>query len=122
MMEKRVTYSEIRSWFLDSYYDYCRAKLGHKSPWVEDESEAGYAYSELESAFELPVERLMLEVLALIFSAGRSPSPVTNYHLDAIAGFLKDSELSAVLGCLPSDEAAKLKSDLRILGFVDICD
>ncbi len=34
-MEERVTYGEIRAWFLGSYYNYCRVKLNHQSPWVE---------------------------------------------------------------------------------------
>jgi len=117
-MEDRVTYSEIRSWFLDSYYNYCRAKLSHKSPWVDGESEAGHAYSELENAFELPVEKLMLEVLTLIFSAGRSPIPVVNYHGDVIRELLKDYGLLAALDDLPSDEAEAFRGDLKILGFV----
>ncbi len=62
-MEERVTYGEIRAWFLGSYYNYCRVKLNHQSPWVEGESEVGYAYSELENSFDLPIEKLMLEVL-----------------------------------------------------------
>ena len=48
-MEERVTYGEIRAWFLGSYYNYCRVKLNHQIPWVEGESEVGYAYSELEN-------------------------------------------------------------------------
>ncbi len=36
-MEERVTYGEIRAWFLGSYYNYCRVKLNHQSPWVEGE-------------------------------------------------------------------------------------
>lgn len=121
-MEGRVTYYEIRSWFLESYYNYCRVKLSHQSPWIEGESEAGYAYSELENAFELPVEKLMLEVLTLILFAGRSPISVVNYHLDVIRGLLKDCELPDFLDCLPSGEAEALKGDLRILGFFDIHD
>ncbi len=75
-MEDRVAYSEIRAWFLGCYYNYCRVKLGHQSPWREGESEAGYAYSELEKTFDRPIEKLMLEVLALVLSAGRSSEEV----------------------------------------------
>ncbi|WP_134677849.1 Imm2 family immunity protein [Ectopseudomonas khazarica] len=115
-MEDRVTYGEIRAWFLGSYYNYCRAKLSHQSPWAEGESEVGYAYSELENSFDLPVEKLMLEILALILSADRSSEKVKKYHLDMIRGLLKEIELSSVLNDLPSDEAAELKKDLRVLG------
>ncbi|AJD63977.1 TPA: Imm2 family immunity protein [Pseudomonas aeruginosa] len=115
-MEERVTYGEIRAWFLGSYYNYCRVKLNHQSPWVEGESEVGYAYSELENSFDLPIEKLMLEVLALILSAGRSSDKVKRYHLDVIHGLLKEIKLSSVLDDLPSDEAAELRDDLRVLG------
>ncbi|MFG9943215.1 hypothetical protein ACG3RN_20975 [Pseudomonas aeruginosa] len=64
-----------------SYYNYCRVKLNHQSPWVEGESEVGYAYSELENSFDLPIEKLMLEVLALILSAGRFSDKVKRHLL-----------------------------------------
>ncbi|MCF5371081.1 Imm2 family immunity protein, partial [Pseudomonas sp. PA-4-8C] len=76
----------------------------------------GYAYGELENAFELPIEKLMLEVIALILSAGRSPRKVQKYHLDAISKLLEEIELSSILEELPSDEMAELKDDLRLLG------
>lgn len=117
-MEGRVTYSEIRSWFLDSYYNYCRAKLSHKSPWVEGESEVGYAYGELENSFESPVEKLMLEVLALVLAAGRLPVAVEKFHLDAIRGLLNEFELPYILDNLSSEEAGELKGDLGVLGFL----
>ncbi|QVQ28282.1 Imm2 family immunity protein [Achromobacter deleyi] len=116
-MEERVTYGEIRAWFLGSYYNYCRVKLSHQSPWGEGEGEAGYAYSELENSFETPIEKLMLEVLALVFSAGRSSEEAKKYHLDIISGLLREIDIPAVLGSLPSDEAAELVADLKILGF-----
>jgi hypothetical protein len=115
-MEERVTYNEIRAWFLNSYYSYCKAKLRHKSPWAEGESEVGYAYGELENSFDLPVEKLMLEVLALVFSAGRSSEEVEKYHLRAISGLLEEIERSSVFRELPSDEAAELIDDLKVLG------
>lgn len=69
-MEDRVAYSEIRVCFLALYYNYCRVKLRHNSLWVEGESEAGYAYAELEGSFDKPVEILMLEVVALVLRGG----------------------------------------------------
>ncbi|MEE4815643.1 Imm2 family immunity protein [Pseudomonas alliivorans] len=115
-MEDRVTYGKIRAWFLGSYYSYCKVKLSHQSSWTEGESEVGYAYGEFENAFELPIEKLMLEVIALILSAGRSPGKVKKYHLDAISKLLEEIELSSILEDLPSDEMAELKDDLRLLG------
>lgn len=115
-MEDRVTYGEMRAWFLGSYYSYCKVKLSHQSSWAEGESEVSYAYGELENAFELPIEKLMLEVIALILSAGRSPRKVQKYNLDAISKLLEEIELSSILEELPSDEMAELKDDLRLLG------
>lgn len=115
-MEDRVTYNDIRAWFLGSYYSYCKVKLLHQSSWAEGESEVGYAYSELENSFQLPIEKLMLEVIALILSAGRSPEKVRKYHLDSISKLLGEIELSTILKNLPSDEAVEFKDDLRLLG------
>jgi len=114
-MEDRVTYGEIRACFFSCYYNYCRAKISHLSPWAEGESEVGYAYNELENSFDLPVEKLMLEVLVLILSAGRSSEKVRKYHLDAIRELLKDNKLSSVLNNLPWDEAVELRKDLTVL-------
>lgn len=119
-MEERVTYGEIRKWFLGCYYSYCRSKLKHQNPWIEGESEVGYAYSELENSFDMPVEKLMLEVLALILSAGRATEKVQRYHLNTISELLKGVDLSSVLEDLPSDEAEELKCDLRILGLLKL--
>ncbi|WP_416383743.1 Imm2 family immunity protein [Pseudomonas aeruginosa] len=52
----------------------------------------------------------------LILSAGRSSDKVKRYHLDVIHGLLKEIKLSSVLDDLPSDEAAELRDDLRVLG------
>ena len=115
-MEERVTYGEIRAWFLGSYYSYCRIKLSHQSPWSEGESEAGYAYGELENSFEMPIEKLMLEVLTLVLSAGRFSDEVKKYHLDIIYGLLREIDISSVLEGLPPDEAVELRADLDALG------
>ncbi|MCG8906197.1 MULTISPECIES: Imm2 family immunity protein [Pseudomonas] len=114
-MEERVTYSEIRTWFLGCYYNYCRVKIKSNSPWVEGESEVGYAYSELENSFDLPVENLMLEVLALILGAGRSSDKSQKYHRDAISELLGKESLSDMLEVLPEEEAEEFKADLKLL-------
>ncbi|MFY0480930.1 Imm2 family immunity protein [Achromobacter marplatensis] len=115
-MEERVTYGEIRAWFLGCYYDYCRAKISHGGAWVEGESEVGYAYGELENSFDMPIEKLMLEVLAIVLSAGRSSEHVRNYHMRIIGELLSEIDISSVLDGLPFEEAAELRSDLKCLG------
>lgn len=117
-MKDRVTYGEIRAWFLGSYYSYCKVKLSHQSPWAEGESEVGYAYGELENSFELPVEKLMLEVIALVLSAGRSSEKVKKYHLDIISKLLEEIELSDIFEDFSPDELVEFKGDLKLL---EIC-
>ncbi|MGV2862931.1 Imm2 family immunity protein [Achromobacter sp. ESBL13] len=115
-MEERVTYGEMRAWFLGCYYDYCRTKIGHGGAWVEGESEVGYAYSELENSFDMPIEKLMLEVLALVLSAGRSSEHVRNYHMRIIGELLSEIDISSLLDGLPFEEATELRSDLKCFG------
>ncbi|MBN0280599.1 immunity protein Imm2, partial [Pseudomonas aeruginosa] len=93
-----------------------RWKRRHKKHGRRDNYLEKRRYSELENSFDLPIEKLMLEVLALILSAGRSSDKVKRYHLDVIHGLLKEIKLSSVLDDLPSDEAAELRDDLRVLG------
>lgn len=114
-MEERITYREIRAWFLGCYYNYCRAKVKNNSPWVEGESEAGYAYSELEKSFDMPVENLMLEVLSLILGAGRSSDQSQKYHRGIISELLSENNLSDMLKELPEEEAEEFKADLKLL-------
>ncbi|MDW3716533.1 MULTISPECIES: Imm2 family immunity protein [unclassified Pseudomonas] len=115
-MEDRVSYGEIRAMFLSCYYNYCKLKLKSSSAWVEGESEAGYAYGELENAFDMPVENLMLEVLALVMQAGRASLQTQKYHKDAICSLLSDRSISDVLEGLPAEEVDEFKADLVVLG------
>lgn len=117
-MEDRIKYSEIRVWLLECYYKYCKVKIGHKSPWIEGESEVGYAYGELENSFDTPIEKLMLEVLTLVLSAGRASEKTYEYHLNCVYNLLESIDLSCILENLPSDEAEEFRSDLRLLGFL----
>ncbi|WP_239384284.1 Imm2 family immunity protein [Delftia tsuruhatensis] len=114
--KERLSYGEMRNYFLSCYYEYCRLKLRDCNEWVAGESEAGYAYGEFENSFEIPIEKLMLEVLALIMLAGRSSEEIKNFHLNSIANILKSMDLASVLQELPADEKDELVTDLKILG------
>ncbi|MCC4593419.1 immunity protein Imm2 [Xanthomonas campestris pv. cannae] len=118
MKDDRAKYNEIRTWILDRCYEYCRLKAKGKSPWVEGESELGYAYDEFENSFETQVEKLMLEVIILILSAGRFSEKSNEYHMKRIYGILQNMDLSGVLKNLQFDEAEEFKADLRILGLL----
>ncbi|MBB1632141.1 hypothetical protein A9975_14870 [Cupriavidus sp. UME77] len=117
-MEDRVPYSMIRAWIFSRYYSYCRSKLNHKNQWVEGESEVGYAYDELDNSFELPIEKLMLEVLTLILDAGRGSERAITYHRKAIADLLENNDLSEMLKNIPMDEVEEFKIDINILGVI----
>lgn len=116
-MDERVTYSEMRTWFLGCYYHYCRAKLGHNSLWLDGESEAGYAYTELESSFDTPIENLMLEVITLVLGGGRLSMQSQKYHRDIISKLLSENDLEKMLDELSQDEIDEFRHDLSILGF-----
>ncbi|QOT79037.1 Imm2 family immunity protein [Cupriavidus basilensis] len=117
-MEDRVSYSVMRAWIFSRYYSYCRSKLNNKSSWVEGESEVGYAYDELDNSFELPVERLMLEVLTLILDAGRGSEQAGAYHRKAIEDLLENNDLSEMLKDIPMDEVEEFKIDINVLGVI----
>ncbi|MCW3482193.1 Imm2 family immunity protein [Neisseriaceae bacterium JH1-16] len=115
-MEERVSYAEIRAWFLECYYQYCQTKLFHLQQWVAGEYEFGFAYEEYSNAFSSDVERLMLEVLTLILAAGRGQ--VETFHRERIAELLSGIDLQTLLAELPYEEAEEFRRDLNILKLI----
>ena len=95
--EARVPYKLIRWWLLDCYYVYCQARIRPskqpRKPWGENEHEIGYAYEQYQSAYQMPIERLMLEVLTLILNAGRGPVQLDSFHRKKIAEILAVNDL-----------------------------
>lgn len=73
-MYTREKYDDIRSSFLFLGYAYCKHKFmnGRIYSWDERESEWGVALEDSESSYELPIEKLMLYVVAAILFAGRN--------------------------------------------------
>lgn len=115
-MDERLSYGEIRILYLSCYYHFCRFKLKSNSAWIGDESEAGYAYGELDNAFDKPIENLMLEVLALVMGVGRASSQAQKYHKDAILKLLGDKTVADMLEGLPAEEVDEFKADFDALG------
>jgi|GEM_PF-7133757 len=72
-------YDEITSRYVEYYY-YCRIKLASGNPWLKDEWEIYYAYSQLQPVFTTPLEQLILEAALLILDAGRSPLAFQERH------------------------------------------
>jgi len=116
-MDDRVPYAEMRSWLLGCYYEYCRGKIRSAETWIDGEHEIGFAYNEFDDAFKLPVERLMLEVLALILSGGRFP-PGDTMHRKKIASLLTAYALDDLLSELSGDELHELRTDLQLLKLI----
>ncbi|MFC5476373.1 hypothetical protein [Paraherbaspirillum soli] len=112
---ERIPYKLMRWWFLDCYYTYCRSKIHHHSEWSKNEHEIAYAYEQQEFAYFNPTEQIMLEVLFLIFNAGRGPETVDPYHRGKIAKILEAHDLNEMLVALPEDERLEFKSDLQLL-------
>ena len=116
-MEDRVTYGEMRSWLLECYYEYCRGKIGSDTTWMDGEREIGFAYHELDGVFERPIERLMLETLALIFSGGRLPA-VEAMHRREIAIILAEHPIAELLHGLHEEELHEVRTDLHLLELI----
>jgi len=113
-------YGELRIWFLEHYYYYCRIKLFARTPWLREEREIYYAYAKLKNELNLPLEQLMLEVLLLILDAGRSPLAFQEKHREKIHLLLKKHDfMSLAIEKLPEIGALELASDLSSLGFWD---
>lgn len=113
--EHRVTYSTIKQWVTEAYFDFCRDRgvvLGR--PHVEIVGDVSYEY---EGAFERPVERLMLEVVCMVLNGGWYEQPM-NYHRAQIQKIAADGGLEDLLADLPKDEAETFRHDLTILKLI----
>lgn len=93
-------------------------KLRYQDQWADGEHEIGYAYYNMKTAFDLPIERLMLEVLVLILDAGRSPNEFQFYHKERISDILATNELVQILKYIPDAEKENLLDDIEILKFI----
>lgn len=111
----RVPYDEIKANFLDSYYGYCWTKVHQGQKWTDGEHEIGYAYQEAKLAYDLPIEKLMLEVIALVLGGKRWPQ-VDRHHYKKIEELLADNKLKVMLDNLPKDERILFERALDLLG------
>ena len=124
--DERVPYRLIRWWLLDCYYTYCRSKLRERSMgkgggrWLPYEHELGYAYEQFELSFELPIERLMLEILTLVLNGGRGPEALEPFHRAKIAAILDTNDLTEMLNELPDAERREFEHDIRLLSILPL--
>lgn len=111
----RVTYSMIKGWALDGYYDFCRdSGLIQRRSHEQIMGRVDYMF---EDGFERPVENLMWQVVLLVLSGG--------WHSDwevrarkHIAEQLAEYGLNNLMTGVPNEEADMFKHDLHVLGFV----
>lgn len=122
MTDERFDYEEIKISLLELYYVYCRRKVHYASRngevWHKDESEIGFAYGEFCDSYDLPIENIMLEVVALILIAGRGPEQAQKYHYNKIAEILSSHSLEALLKDIDEDERNKLLRDMKLLKLI----
>ncbi len=123
MTEERVPYTEIRDYFLRCYYLYCRNKIfniNHRGGgWIENEFELGYAYEQYESAYDLPIENLMLEVFTLIMIAGRGPIQADAFHRKNIKSILSQYCFEEIIDDITEEEKKDLLYDMTLLDLID---
>ena len=123
MGDERFDYEEIRTSLLDLYYVCCRRKLHHAprhgGEWHKDESEIGFAYGEFCDSYDLPIENIMLEVLALILRAGRGPEQAQKYHYNKIVEILSSHSLEELFKDIGEEERNDLLYDMKLLKLIE---
>ncbi|TQI83131.1 immunity protein Imm2 of predicted polymorphic toxin system [Serratia marcescens] len=119
-----MNYDEIRNSFAHSSYVYCREIIDllkdGDNHGVCDTSDQAFAYESLEGSFEEPIECLMLELVTLIFMAGRCSDKTVKFHTDIILKILSENDLFEMLKDVTEDEKNEILNDLRLLGFIDM--
>lgn len=117
MSYQRTNYEGIRDLLLSGCYAYCRHKIKSKKRWLssDQEHEVSFAYEQLDNAFDLPIERLMLEVAVLILDAGRGNQDFFSFHRNAIDSIMSSENVGALIQALPEDERSSFLDDLDLL-------
>ncbi|MFC5476372.1 hypothetical protein [Paraherbaspirillum soli] len=114
-MRERVTYSEIRNRFLEIYFVGCR---DHGFSGWSSELVTTWVYSpEFDGTYYLPIEQLMLEVVALVLTGGWYPTQVS-FHRSEIMRLLSANKLESMIKEVPQDEAEEFLNDLKILKII----
>lgn len=122
MISERASFQEIKTSLLELYYVYCQQKFDSTdsdvSIWLKDESEIGYVYGEFCDSYDLPIEKIMLEVLSLILRAGRGPEKAEQYHYKRIAEILSEHSLDDLMADIDEEERKDLLYDMKLLNLI----
>lgn len=117
MSHQRTHYEGIRDLVLSGYYAYCRQKVKSKQRWLppDQEHEVSFAYAQLDNAFDLPIERLMLEVVVLILDAGRGSDEFVSFHRRMVESIMSSTSVDDLALTLPDEERSMFLDDLKLL-------
>ena len=120
MNYRRTNYDDIRDLVFSCYFTYCKQKIRSKQRWLppDQEHEVSFAYEQLDNAFDLPIERLMLELVVLILDAGRGSDEFILFHRGMVDSILSSSSIDELLLTLPSEEKSMFLDDLKLLQIV----
>ena len=115
-MCERVSYTELKQWFLEDAYQWCQEKFenGKINKWVNGESEWGGALYSFENSFDTPIENLMLYTISAITDAGRDKIYYGNL-MRFIDDILENNELKNLIVCLDEEEKKEFLYDLNLV-------
>lgn len=122
--DERLTYKLMKWWYFTAAYRICAIELrdqvkGQKRV-LGNAAEYVWAYEQSESNY-LPIEKLMLEVIALITDAGRRKDTHPDYEINRyknINKILEKDDLQNMLKELPKEEREEFGHDLKLLGIM----
>lgn len=115
-MYKRTNYSFLKSIFFQDAFSWCQDKFngGYIHDWTINENEWGAALDTYENAFQLPIEKLMLYVIAITGLSGRNK--IAHYSIISdIEEILSLNNLNDLITDLEDMERDEFLRDLSIV-------
>ena len=115
-MYKRTNYSFLKSIFFQDAFSWCQEKFnsGYIHDWTINENEWGAALDTYENAFQLPIEKLMLYVIAITGLSGRNK--IAHYSIFSdIEEILSLNSLDDLIMDLEDVEKDEFLRDLNIV-------
>lgn len=116
IMYKRTNYSFLKSIFFQDAFSWCQEKFkgGYIHDWSINENEWGVALDTYENAFQLPIEKLMLYVIAITGLSGRNK--LAHYSIMSdIEDILSLNSLNDLIMDLEDVERDEFLRDLNIV-------
>ena len=111
----RETYQTIKSDALETYFEGCRDHAIIKG-WSH-ENIIGYVDYQFEHSYNLPIEKLMWNVVLLVLTGGWHKEQEKGVR-HWISDCLSQNKLELLLADVPKDEADEFMHDMKILQLV----